>query len=134
FSILPLPLFFHLANALLNVTIDDTNPNVVYNGAWEPSSSHQSSLDYGGSHTLSSDNNANALVTFTGVAIHYLAPLWPYPVFTDITLDDNQVFTVNLTDPNSPSAVQGAPESAMYSVRWSATNLNNTAHTVVLTI
>jgi hypothetical protein len=66
FFLLPLPLFLHVASALLNVTIDDTDPAIVYSGTWEPSASHLSGLDYGGTHTLSSDTTASATLTFTG--------------------------------------------------------------------
>ncbi|KAJ7191287.1 hypothetical protein GGX14DRAFT_528874 [Mycena pura] len=131
--LLSLPLFFHAGIALLNVTVDDTDPSIVYKGSWEPSRTHRSGLDYGGTHTLSSDPTANATFNFTGVAVYYLAPLWPYAVNTQLRLDRDPPVVVNLTDPNSTPEIDGS-ESAMSSVVWSATGLANTTHQLLLSM
>ncbi|KAJ7266410.1 hypothetical protein B0H12DRAFT_1099551 [Mycena haematopus] len=121
-------------DALLNVTIDDTDMSMItYKGAWEASSTHVSSLDYGGSHTLSSDPNANATFIFTGVDVYYLSPRWPYNVSSRISIDGEPSVLVNLTDPVASLTPPGGSESAMYSVAWSKTNLANTSHTVLVT-
>ncbi|KAJ7909281.1 hypothetical protein B0H13DRAFT_1553836, partial [Mycena leptocephala] len=122
------------AAALLNVTVDDTDPMISYLGTWEASNTHLSSLDYGGSHTVSSDNQASATFTFTGVAVYYLVPRWPYTVNTSVSLDGGQPVVVNLTDPNASTTAEGGSESAQSSVAWSATGLSNTTHKVVLTM
>ncbi|KAJ7733662.1 hypothetical protein B0H16DRAFT_1328049 [Mycena metata] len=132
--LLTIPLFFHFASALINVTIDDTDPAIVYQGSWEASSTHLSSLDYGGSHTVSGDSTASATLTFTGVAIYYLCPRWPYAVNTEVTLDGGQSVIVNLTDPIASTTAAGGSESAQFSVVWSATGLTNTTHKLVLTM
>ncbi|KAJ7190670.1 hypothetical protein GGX14DRAFT_381958, partial [Mycena pura] len=129
--LLPLPL---LVNALLNVTVDDTDPSIVYRGSWEPSSTHLSGLDYGGSHTVSSDAAANATFAFTGVAVYYLAPRWPYAVNTQLSLDGGPAIIVNLTDPDASTTAAGGSESAQSRVAWSATALPNTTHTLFLTM
>ncbi|KAJ6532352.1 hypothetical protein B0H19DRAFT_1187358 [Mycena capillaripes] len=136
FSLLlfPLPLLFLVAGALLNVTIDDTDAMITYRGTWDPSATHLSGLDYGGSHTLSTDNTASATLTFTGVAIYYLVPRWPYAVNTQLSLDGGQGVIVNLTDPNASTTDGGGSESALSSVAWSATGLSNTTHKLVLTM
>ncbi|KAJ6521558.1 hypothetical protein DFH09DRAFT_215320, partial [Mycena vulgaris] len=132
---LPFPLFFHVVGALLNVTVDDTDASsITYQGTWEASSTHLSSLDYGGSHTLSTDSSATATFTFTGVAVYYLVPRWPYAVNTQLSLDGGQGVIVNLTDPNASTTSSGGSESALSSVAWSATDLSNTTHTLVLSM
>ncbi len=42
----------------MNITVDDTDDLITYTGIWEGDGSHTSSLDIGGSHTLSSDRLA----------------------------------------------------------------------------
>ncbi|KAJ7708119.1 hypothetical protein B0H17DRAFT_971690 [Mycena rosella] len=123
-----------LVDALLNVTIDDVSPMISYSGKWEPSATHMSGLDYGGSHTLSSDSEASATFIFTGVAVYYLSPRWPYAVSTRLSLDGGAPILVNLTDSNSSPTLPGGPESALSSVAWSATSLANKSHTLVATI
>ncbi|KAF7344279.1 hypothetical protein MVEN_01719300 [Mycena venus] len=132
--LLPLPLFFHVAGALLNVSIDDTDPSIMYGGQWEGSSTIRSSLDYGGGHAVSTDSSASATLTFTGVAVYYVVPRWPYAVNTQLSLDGGQAVVVNLTDPNASTTSDGGSESAQYSVAWSATGLSNTTHKLVLTM
>ncbi|KAF7378148.1 hypothetical protein MSAN_00239300 [Mycena sanguinolenta] len=121
-------------DALLNVSVDDTDMTMItYQGVWEASSTHTSSLDFGGSHTLSSDSAANATFVFTGVDVYYLSPRWPYNVSSRISIDGQPSVLVNLTDPVASTTPVGGSESAMYSVAWSATNLANTSHTVLVT-
>nr|GAT60421.1 predicted protein [Mycena chlorophos] len=133
-SLLPLSLLATVVHALVNVTLDDTDPSIVYNGIWDPSSEHKSSLDFNGSHTFSSDASGSATLTFTGVAVYYLAPRWPYAVSTEIALDGGSGVVLNLTDPLASTTSPGGSESAQWSVIWSATNLSNTTHRVVVTM
>lgn len=65
---------FTTAQILTNITVDDTDPSISYSGAWEPSSTHVSRLDIGGTHTLSEDANGFATFTFTGMS----AGLWAH--------------------------------------------------------
>lgn len=58
-------LLAHAVQAYHNVTIDDSNARIIYNGSWDQGK-HQSSLDYNGSHALSYDPNASASFSFTG--------------------------------------------------------------------
>ncbi|KAJ7699431.1 hypothetical protein B0H14DRAFT_2417633 [Mycena olivaceomarginata] len=134
FFLLPLPLFLHVASALLNVTIDDMDPAIVYSGTWEPSALHLSWLDYGGMHTVSSDRTASATFTFTGVAVYYLMLRWPYAVSTQLSLDGGLGVVVNLMDPHASTTGDGGSESAAASVVWAATGLSNTMHRLVLTM
>ncbi|KAK1227178.1 hypothetical protein PQX77_009812 [Marasmius sp. AFHP31] len=69
----------------------------------------------------------------SGVAVYYLAPLWPYAVSTSLCLDGTPAKVVNLTDPNA-NTTDGGPETTGWAVRWSATNLSNTTHTLTVSI
>lgn len=127
-------LYSSLSWALTNITIDDTSSMINYKGSWDNSSLHTSSLDYGGSHTLSSDSSASATFTFTGVAVYYLSPLWPYWVNSTITIDGGDETTLNLTDPVASTTEPGGSESSPYGVRWSKTGLSNSSHEVVVSM
>ncbi|KAJ7288854.1 hypothetical protein C8J57DRAFT_522551, partial [Mycena rebaudengoi] len=131
--LLPLPLFIQLVSALVNVTIDDSSSLITYAGNWEPPSTHLSSLDYGGSHTVTSAPGSSATLKFTGVAIYYLSPRWPYPVNTELTLDGGAGVVVNLTDPLASPTSRGSA-SATYSVLWSTTGLTDTEHNLVISL
>ncbi|TFK37290.1 hypothetical protein BDQ12DRAFT_713642 [Crucibulum laeve] len=80
------------------------------------------------------DSAATATFTFTGSAVYYMAPLLrikDYNGFTKITtlltLDSRPAETVNLMSPS----VSGYK---MSDVRWSATDLANVTHTLVVSI
>ncbi|KAK0199896.1 hypothetical protein DFS33DRAFT_1267393 [Desarmillaria ectypa] len=133
-SFLSFCLYLSLTWALTNITIDDTSSMINYKGSWDNSSSHTSSLDYGGSHTLSSQNSASATFTFTGVAVYFLSPLWPYWVNSTITIDGRDETTLNLTDPFASTTDSGGSESSPYNVRWSKTGLSNSSHEVVVSM
>ncbi|KAJ8094395.1 hypothetical protein AAF712_005766 [Marasmius tenuissimus] len=119
----------------VNHTVDDTNSTMIkYQGSWpESRDTHRSDLDYGGSHMVSSVPGDKAVFKFTGVAVYYLAPLWPYAVSTSLCLDGTPAKVVNLTDPNA-NTTDGGPETTGWAVRWSATNLSNTTHTLTVSI
>ncbi|KAK7052614.1 hypothetical protein R3P38DRAFT_2502027 [Favolaschia claudopus] len=134
FFLLPLPALLQVVDALRNVTVDDVgSPLISYQGKWEPSSTHPSGSDWGGSHSLSSDSQASATFIFTGVAVYHLSPRWPYDVHMRLTLDGGQSVLVNLTDPSVLPQPPGGGESAPSSVAWSATGLENKSHTLVAT-
>ncbi|KAJ7511363.1 hypothetical protein B0H11DRAFT_2387121 [Mycena galericulata] len=123
-------LFFHIAHALLNVSVDDGDLSMItYQGKWELGSPNN--LDFGGCHRYSEDAAASATFTFTGVAVFYLAPRWPYAVSTQLSLDGRQAVFVNLTDP-TVATTEDANESAEWSVAWADTGLENTTHTLLM--
>ncbi|KAF7303935.1 hypothetical protein MIND_00624100 [Mycena indigotica] len=133
--LLPLSLLAMVVNGLVNVTVDDIDTtSIVYRGLWDLSTDHKSNLDFGGSHTYSSDLSATATLTFTGVSVYFLAPRWPYSVNTHVALDNGPGFTINLTDPFASTTSPGGSESAQWSVAWSATGLANVLHTLVVSI
>jgi hypothetical protein len=54
-------------------------------------------------------------------------------VTSRISIDGGAAVSVNLTDPNASPTPIGGSESAMYSVVWSATNLANKSHKILVT-
>jgi len=115
-----------------NTTIDDSDPSIQYNGLWAPDVDYTSALDYGGSHRVGEAANATATFSFTGIAIYYWAPLWPYPVNTMLTVDNNITLTVDLQDPSVPvTEVYGGEETAQSSVRAVFKGLSDGEHTLV---
>ncbi|KAJ7823083.1 hypothetical protein B0H14DRAFT_2160100, partial [Mycena olivaceomarginata] len=131
FFLLPLPALLQVVDALLNVTVDNLSPLITYQGEWEPASSHVSDYDWAGNHALSSDEEASATFIFTGVAVYYLSPRWPYDVSTRLSLDGGQSVLVSLRDPDF--SLSGDSQTSQSSVAWSATGLTNTSHTLIAT-
>jgi hypothetical protein len=68
-----------------------------------------------------------------GVAIYFMSPLWPYLVNTAITLDSGPPILVDLVDHSRPNTVEG-PETVQSQVVWGASGLNNTQHTLVMSV
>ncbi|EKM79748.1 hypothetical protein AGABI1DRAFT_113055 [Agaricus bisporus var. burnettii JB137-S8] len=132
-----LPLFFVLFQLVSwtqcrqNITLDDNDTKLQYTGGWGQSAS--TDLDYGGSHALTSNTTAEAVLQFTGVAVYFMSPLWPYAVSTALTLDSRPTITVDLTDHNTPDT-GGGIETVSSSVVWSAENLQNTNHTLRISV
>ena len=143
--------------ALENVTVDDPNPSITYSprGAWAESSPN--TLDFGGTHMLTSNPSATASFNFTGgfsspsfsfssnsarfcccstypgVAIYFLSPLWPYTVNTAISLDFGPSTLVDLVDHSRPST-KGGPETVRSQIVWSATGLVKTQHNLMISV
>ncbi|KAG8805033.1 hypothetical protein FRC17_005767 [Serendipita sp. 399] len=113
--------------------VDDYDHSINYSGTWE---SHPSALSYGGSHRISSGDDAQAVFTFIGVSGYYLAPLWPYKMDCYISVDDLPPQLVNLTLPSpttTPGEVNVGDETVEFDVRWTAMDLGNGTHRVTIT-
>ncbi|KXN84948.1 hypothetical protein AN958_11890 [Leucoagaricus sp. SymC.cos] len=119
------------AHCLRNVTVDDNNPSIQYVGDW--SRSTQTDLDYGGTHMLTTNASSRALFNFTGVAVYFMSPLWPYAVSTALTLDSQPTIVVDLTDHSTPNTAGGI-ETVRSNVVWSAQNLQNTTHSLRISV
>jgi len=117
---------------LKNVTYDNTDPSVTYlpSGGLGWSLDLQEGLDYGGTHALADDiPNASATFKFTGVAVYYFSPLWPYNVSTVLSLDGGENFTVSLFDQTATESSGGPPTQAS-AARYGFTGLSNDSHTL----
>ncbi|KAJ3996433.1 hypothetical protein F5050DRAFT_1807748 [Lentinula boryana] len=135
---LPLPLLILIlqldvgrATTITNTTIDDQNSTIFYSsGEWNLSSSYNS-LDYDGFHHLSGQSSAFAVFNFTGVAIYFLSPLWPYAVGARLVLDDQipPVF-VDLQDHSRPVSSTGGSETVASAVVWGVENLESGNHSL----
>ncbi|KAH7103963.1 hypothetical protein BKA62DRAFT_695162 [Auriculariales sp. MPI-PUGE-AT-0066] len=117
-----------------NVTVDDTSDEIIYTGTWDPNQ-YPSSLSFNGSHRLSYDSTATVTFKFKGIAVYLWYPLWPYLVNTTVTLDNTTSAVLDLTDYDlldKPDV--GTVETVLSEVRWSHTGLEDTEHTIVLTM
>ncbi|KAF9535204.1 hypothetical protein CPB83DRAFT_889107 [Crepidotus variabilis] len=116
-----------------NVTVDDGDGRIAYApaGAWAKSA--QTSLNYGDSHMLTQNPTATATFIFKGTAIYFLSPLWPYKVNTAVALDDAPPVLIDLVDHSRPDAGQG-PETVGSEVVWSVSGLENTQHTLHISV
>ncbi|KAJ7846016.1 hypothetical protein B0H13DRAFT_1908035 [Mycena leptocephala] len=113
-------------SAQRNVTVDDSDPSVIYEGGqW--SISPNNTADYNGTrHTTFPTPLTGALATatlnFTGVAIYYMSSYFVTPNYsTTLTLDGGAPVVVPLS----------RPEDIASSVVWGMTGLSNGLHTVV---
>lgn len=123
--------WLNLVSCRHNVTIDDPNPSIVYKGNWVLSANN--SLNAGGAHILTQDPTATATFTFTGVAIYFMSPLWPYTVNTAVSLDAGPPILLDLVDHSRPNVGQG-PETVQSQVIWGAAALPNIQHTLVISV
>lgn len=72
---------------------------------------------------------------YPGIAIYFLAPLWPYLANTAVSLDSGPITLIDLVDhtASSPSTGQG-PETVQYQVVWNATGLANIHHNLLISV
>ena len=133
--------FHSLVFSLHNVTIGSQDPATHYSGNW---SMTNTSAGYG--LMISRDRSAFATFTFTGlfsstlklkvpltahpftgVAVYYVAPLWPYKVTTEVCLDSHAGIPIDLQDHSGTVGltVPAAP-------RWGMTGLKNTSHPLIV--
>jgi len=124
--------FLLVVNAMHNVTVDDNNPSITYHppNGWILSSVNV--LDAGGHH-VTAQPNATASFTFTGVAIYFYSPLWPFQVTTLVTLDSSPPVLLDLRDHTQPLDINST-ESVQSSAVWSRTSLANTKHTLLVSV
>lgn len=68
-----------------------------------------------------------------GTAIYYWAPLWPSRVTTALALDGAAPVLVNMRDTSQPLNRDGG-ETVQSAPLWSATGLDDTVHTLVISV
>ncbi|KAJ4470552.1 hypothetical protein C8J55DRAFT_180224 [Lentinula edodes] len=113
-----------------NVTIDDQDPAIFYSaGQWNLSNSYNS-LDVKGFHHLSGQSSAFAVFNFTGVAIYFLSPLWPYAVGAQLVLDNQPPAFVDLQDYSRSVSLSGGSETVSSAVVWGVENLRLGNHSL----
>jgi len=136
-------LFLSLSGAVhgvYNITVDNTDTSIVYTGFWGVIS--LGGYDYGGTQNLVDlgDNldkpgaDSNATFIFTGIAIYYMAPLWPYRVETVVTLDNEPPVVINMTAPGQLVPIGTTGATVVSSVLWGRTGLTNTQHKLVMSL
>ncbi|THV06956.1 hypothetical protein K435DRAFT_417542 [Dendrothele bispora CBS 962.96] len=121
----------HVLCTLVNTTLEETSPQIVYHGnSWVKSEAGP--LYHGGFHDQTEDLSASAVFNFTGVAIYYYSSLWPFNVTTVLTLDGNDTETLNFTAVTSPQEPNGNPVTENSTIRWSRSNLKDGPHSLVM--
>jgi hypothetical protein len=139
-----------IAQALQNITIDDSDSTITYTGDWRRS---VSSLDFGGSHAFTVDPTAQAVVAFTGcrlfhhhfccseslnvqlgVGVYFYSPLWPFAITTQLSLDGGPPIVLDLQDYTiqdySNVTFSDNGETAKSQIVWGMSGLANGRHTL----
>ncbi|PPR04783.1 hypothetical protein CVT24_007099 [Panaeolus cyanescens] len=116
-----------------NITLDDSDPRISYipPSAWITTAS--TPLNYGGDHKLAQNQTARAELSFTGTAVYFMSPRWPYLVNTALSLDGEPAELVDLQDHGGVDNGSGS-ETVASAVVWSRTNLQNTQHTLTVSV
>lgn len=70
------------------------------------------------------------MLPIQGVAFYYLAPLWPYPATTLVSVDGDSII-VDLQDHNSPQQPCCGAENKPSQILASFKGLSNGTHSVV---
>ncbi|KAJ7585000.1 hypothetical protein C8J56DRAFT_140095 [Mycena floridula] len=119
-------LFSASAFADHNVTVDDTDASIVYSNGWS-NSDFNNPLDYGGFHHLSENTTSTATFSFTGIAIYYMGPLWPYPVGAQVAIDSASSTLVDMQDYTRTTSANGG-ETVASGILFQVTGLQNGPH------
>ncbi|KAF9474201.1 hypothetical protein BDN70DRAFT_924745 [Pholiota conissans] len=136
FILLSVSRLVYAQEALQAISIDDGDPRITYS----PPSSWQLAadgpvIDAGGTHMVTSEPGATAMINYTFVSFFFLSPKWPYKVTTDISIDGGAPVTLDLQDHNTPvTAVGGSatlPSAVVYSFDG---NSQSAEHTIVLSV
>ncbi|KAF9059712.1 hypothetical protein BDP27DRAFT_452560 [Rhodocollybia butyracea] len=69
----------------------------------------------------------------SGIEIYYVAASWPYDVGSSISLDGDTATYVDLRDWTS-TETSGGSASEHATVHWYRTGLENTSHTIVISL
>ncbi|KAF5321665.1 hypothetical protein D9619_000075 [Psilocybe cf. subviscida] len=120
------------AMAAMNITIDNSDPSIIYSGSWEELPGE---LDFGKTHQLTGDPMGTAVFQFTGTAIYFQSPLWPFSLTTGISLDGEPPDTIFLQDPASVSSPNpDGGETIASAVVWGRSGLLDTLHTLTMSV
>ncbi|KAF6748902.1 hypothetical protein DFP72DRAFT_1073737 [Ephemerocybe angulata] len=116
-----------------NVTVSQSDTSkVVYTGEWTKVNDSRSE---GGNHRVAAGAGATATFTFTGVAVYFQAPLFPFPIQSNVSLDGKRGTVLDLQDHDSPERKNASATVASGVIeRGVWTNLENVKHTVRVTV
>ncbi|KAJ7264149.1 hypothetical protein C8J57DRAFT_1070198 [Mycena rebaudengoi] len=131
FLLLPALGGLSFVSGLRNVTLDDNGSSIIYSPGWQVSNDV---LDFGGSLHFSNDSTVSASLTFRGVAIYLLAPLWSSSVGAQVAIDGIAPTTIDLQDRGVPPELGFGKETVASQVVWGVSDLPNTKHTVVISL
>ncbi|KAJ7053481.1 hypothetical protein C8F01DRAFT_1375076 [Mycena amicta] len=107
---------------LRNVTLDGTDPAIIYSSGWQETKTDAGSGSGSGlSMHTSSDDNATATLVFRGVAVYIVAPHLASTIDATVTLDGQGPFTLSFDAADSDTEVV-----------WGTTGLSDTQHTLVV--
>ncbi|KAJ7467502.1 hypothetical protein FB451DRAFT_1040317 [Mycena latifolia] len=120
-------------SGLRNVTLDDNDPAIIYSPGWNVSRP-VNSMDFGGSLHFSDNSTVSASLTFRGVAVYLMAPLWSSRVGIQVTIDGQDPFTIDLEDHGVPLEPDSRRETQKSQVVWASSKLSNTEHTIVISM
>ncbi|KAJ7789179.1 hypothetical protein B0H14DRAFT_2397683, partial [Mycena olivaceomarginata] len=120
-------------SGLRNVTLDDNDPAIVYSVGWNESTANNP-FDFGGSLHFSNNSTASASVTFRGVAVYLTSPFWSSGVAAQVVLDGQGPFAIDLKDYRVPAERGLGRETIRSQIVWSATDLPDTNHTMVISV
>lgn len=118
--------------ALKNVTLEDTDESISWEGVWTRISPGFGNPEDGHNTYMSTRSRESyAEFKFTGVAVYFVSPRWPYPATTRLTLDpsspDAVPLVLNLEDTDTKTTEE---EFGRRLVLASATGLANVEHVV----
>ncbi|KDR67337.1 hypothetical protein GALMADRAFT_147139 [Galerina marginata CBS 339.88] len=131
FYVLLLAGYFSFTVALVNVTIDDLDPSILYQPPekWKTISDAACS---GGGYNIGHDSCVNATIQCTWVSFYYLSPRWPYPISTEISIDGEAPIVVDLQDHSLPITDSG-PSTGGSIGAFSYHGTESKLHTIVVT-
>ncbi|KAG2012913.1 hypothetical protein CC2G_009862 [Coprinopsis cinerea AmutBmut pab1-1] len=113
---------------ITNRTLENVFDGVTYVGNWTLATDARSS---NGQHHVTNDPAAFARFYFEGTAIYVISPKWPYPVGTDVWVDDEHTLSLDLQDYTRVGSVDGVA-TVQASVIAGITGLEDTIHRVVI--
>ncbi|KAJ7088722.1 hypothetical protein B0H15DRAFT_949348 [Mycena belliarum] len=119
-------------SALHNVTLDDTDPAIIYSAGWNVL--YGNALDFGGTLHSSDDSSASASLKFRGVAVYLIAPLLSSSAGAQVVIDDQAPFIIDLQDHGIAAAPDLGQETLRSQVVWAATSLPYAEHTLVISM
>lgn len=114
-----------------NVTVDEQDVSIVYEGRWGRTREYDT-MSAGGFHMSSDDPNARATFKFNGTAVYLWYSRWPYLVASWAQIDDEMPTRLDLQDRSVPARDGGRATIAATAMAV-ATDLDPTVeHTLTI--